>query len=160
MPQHYKKRPHPLPSNFTIHLNIQSSVTSEHLTMLTILTHFLPSETKKEKLQKKTSDIHSTTTNTTTSISNEDSTNVTNFSHDDFLKILDNNNKFFKKELESSFKNEVAEQLRQNNPAITENFNQRFPSFQTVMLQTIKDAVLQMISNIPQQQQQMQSPSF
>ena len=43
---------------------------------------------------------------------------------------------------------------------ITENFNQRFSSFQTVMLQTIKDVVLQMIPNIPQQQQHMQPPSF
>ena len=115
---------------------------------------------KKGKNSTKTSDIHSTTTNTTTSISNEKSTNVSNFSHDDFLKMLDANNNSFKKELESSFKNKVAEQLRLNNLAITENFNQRFSSFQTVMLQTIKDVVLQIIPNIPQQQQQMQSPSF
>ena len=77
--------------------------------------------------------------------------------------MLDNNNKSLKKELESSFKNKVAEQLRLNNLAITENFNQHFSSFQTAMLQTIKDVVLQMISNIPQQQQQqqqMQPPSF
>ena len=115
---------------------------------------------KKGKTNNTTNDTHSTTTNTTTSISNEDSTNVSNFSHDDFLKMLDKNNQSFKKELESSFKNEVAEQLRLNNLAITENFNQRFSSFQTVMLQTIKDVVLQMIPNIPQQQQQMQPPSF
>ena len=46
--------------------------------------------------------------------------------------MLDNNNNSLKKEIESSFKNEVAEQLRLNNLVITENFNQRFSSFQTV----------------------------
>ena len=115
--------------------------------MLTILILFLPSETEMETLQKKTSDIHSTTTTTTASISNEKSTNVFNFSHDDFLKMLDINNNSFKKELESSFKNEVAEKLFLNNLAISKNFNQRFSSFQTVMLQTIKNIVLQMIPN-------------
>ena len=74
--------------------------------------------------------------------------------------MLETNNQSFKKEIDSSFKNEVAEQLRLNNLVITETFNQRFASFQIVMLQTIKDVVLQMIPNIPQQQQQMQPPSF
>ena len=89
---------------------------------------------KKGKTSKKTSDIHSTTTNTTTSISNEESTIVFNFSHDDFLKMLEINNNSFKKELEYTFKDEVTEQLRLNNLAITEKFNQRFVFFQTVML--------------------------
>ena len=43
---------------------------------------------------------------------------------------------------------------------MTKNFNQRFASFQKVMRQTIKDIVLQMIPDIPQQQYQMQPPSF
>ena len=74
--------------------------------------------------------------------------------------MFDNNNKSFIKELESSFKNEVAEKLNLNNLAITGNFNQRYSSFQTGMLQTIKDVVVQMIPKIPQQQQPMQTPSF
>ena len=52
---------------------------------------------KKGNNSTKTSDIHSTTTNTTASIANEASTNVSNFSLDDFLKILDTNNHSFKK---------------------------------------------------------------
>ena len=99
--------------------------------MSTIFTISQPWATKKER-HKKTSDIHSTTTNTITSISNEESTIVSNFSHDDFIKMLKTNNNSFKKELESTFKDEVAEQFRINNLVITENFNQRFVSFQTV----------------------------
>ena len=96
---------------------------------------------------------------TTASISNEELT-IVYFSHDDYLKMLETNNNSLKKQFESSFKEKVAEQLRLNNLAITENFNQRFSSFQQVMLQTIKDVVLQMIPNIPQQQHQIESPPF
>ena len=142
------------PPQHTVKRHIRASYDVDNLT------NFPTIGNKKGKTSKQTSDIHSTTTNTTTSISNEECTNVSNFSHNDFLKMLNTNNKSFKKELESSFKNEVAEQLRLNNLAITENFNQRFSSFQTVMLQIIKDVVLQMITNIPQQQQQMQPISF
>ena len=66
--------------------------------------------------------------------------------------MLETNNTSFKKELETTRKNEVAEQLRINNLAITDNFNQRFSSFQIVMFQTIKAVVLQTIPNITQQQ--------
>ena len=74
--------------------------------------------------------------------------------------MLETNNTSFKKELESTFKYEDAEQLRLKNLAIAKNFNQRFASFQKVILQTMKDVVLHMIPNIPQQQHQMQPPSF
>ena len=74
--------------------------------------------------------------------------------------MLETNNTAFKKEIESTFKDEIAEQLPQNNLAITNHFNQRCASFKLVMLQTIKDVVLQMIPTIPQQQHQMQTPFF
>ena len=48
--------------------------------------------------------------------------------------MLEINNSSFKKELEYTFKDEVTEQLRLNNLAITEKINQRFVFFQTVML--------------------------
>ena len=74
--------------------------------------------------------------------------------------MIETNDTSFKKEIESTFKDEVAEQLLLNNLAIIENFNQRFASFQKVMFQTIKYVVLQMIPNIPEQQHQMQPPFF
>ena len=67
------------------------------------------------------------------------------FSHDDLLKILGKNNTF-KTEIETSFNKEVAEKLRFNNLSITKTFNQRFPSFQKLMLKTIEEVVVQMIS--------------
>ena len=127
--------------------------------MSTLLTFSQPSATNKER-HKKTSDIHSPTTNTTFSIWNEESTIVYNFSHNDFLKMIEINNTSFKKEIVSSFKDEVAEKLSLNNLAITKIFNQHFVSFQKIMLQKIKDVVLQIIPNIPQQQHQIQYPPF
>ena len=52
--------------------------------------------------------------------------------------MFETNNNYFKKDIETSFKEEVIEQLQLNNLAFTENFNQSFVSFQAFMLQTIK----------------------
>ena len=74
--------------------------------------------------------------------------------------MIEINNTSFKKEIVSSFKDEVAEKLSLNNLAITKIFNQHFVSFQKIMLKKIKDVVLQIIPNIPQQQHQIQYPPF
>ena len=111
------------PPQHTVKRHIRASYDVDNITAFPAIGN------KKGKTSKTFSDIHSTTTNTTTSISNEESTIVSNFSHDNFLKILETNNTSFKKEIEITFKNKVAEQLRLNNLAITKNFNQRFSSF-------------------------------
>ena len=50
------------------------------------------------------------------------------------FKMLEINNTSFKKDIEYTFKDEVTKKLLINNLAITENFNQRFESFQKLML--------------------------
>ena len=67
-----------------------------------------------------------------------------------FYKLKKNNNTF-KAEIEVSFKTEVTEQLRLNNIAITDRFNQTFEAFQTIMLQTVKYLKLKIKPSITQQ---------
>ena len=66
--------------------------------------------------------------------------------------MLEKNNNTFKEETEASFKHEVAEQLQANNDSMMEKINQQFVSFQTVMLQTMKEIVINMIPQITNQQ--------
>ena len=58
----------------------------------------------------------------------------------------------FKAEIELLFIAEVVSQRRLNNIAITDIFNQKFETFQTVMLQTVYNLVLTMIPSITKQQ--------
>ena len=58
----------------------------------------------------------------------------------------------FKAEIELLFIAEVVSQRRLNNIAITDKFNQKFETFQTVMLQTVYNLVLTMIPSITKQQ--------
>ena len=67
-----------------------------------------------------------------------------------FYKFKKNKNTF-KAEIEVSFKTEVTEQLRLNNIAITDTFNQTFEAFQTIMLQTVKYLKLKIKPSITQQ---------
>ena len=67
-----------------------------------------------------------------------------------FYKLKKNNNTF-KAEIEVSFKTEVTEQLRLNNIAITDTFNQTFEAFQTIMLRTVKYLKLKIKPSITQQ---------
>ena len=75
----------------------------------------------KSSLNKKVSD--SNTTLVTASITNDDSTIVSSFSHDDFLKMLDKNNTIFKKDIEASFNKEVVEKLQLNNNVMIETIS-------------------------------------
>ena len=59
--------------------------------------------------------------------------------------MLDKNNTTFKEDIEASFKKEVAAQLQMHNDTMMETTNQSFTSFQSVMLQTIKYIVIQMV---------------
>ena len=118
--------------------------------------------TIENKKKKHSSSITHDTNNTsaTASITNVESTTVSTFSHDDFLKMLEKNNTSFKEEIEASFKHEVAEQLQANNDSMMEKINQQFASFQTVMLQTMKELVINMIPQITNQQRStLLSPS-
>ena len=67
-----------------------------------------------------------------------------------FYKFKKNKNTF-KAEIEVSFKTEVTEQLRLNNIAITDTFNQTFEAFQTIMLRTVKYLKLKIKPSITQQ---------
>ena len=60
--------------------------------------------------------------------------------------MLKKNNTPFKAEIEASFRQEVAEQIQTNSGYMMEKINQQFASFQTVMLQTMKELVINMIS--------------
>ena len=91
-------------------------------------------------------------TSATASIINDESAIVSSFSHDDSLKILGKNNAQFKKEFEASFKQQVADQLKTNNDSMMDEINRKFASFQTVMLQTTKDLVINMVPQIKNQQ--------
>ena len=64
--------------------------------------------------------------------------------------MLDKNNTIFKEdiEIEASFKKEVAAQLQVHNDTMMETINQYFTSFQSVILQTIKKLVIQMIPRL------------
>ena len=66
------------------------------------------------------------------------------------LKYYKKYNDAFKVEIEEWFKAEVTEKLWINNIAITETFNQKFETFQTLMLQTMKYLVVTMLSPITQ----------
>ena len=59
----------------------------------------------------------------TASITNDESSIVSLFSHDDFLKILEKNNNQFKEKIEISFKQEVTEQLKTNNDSMMKKIN-------------------------------------
>ena len=74
----------------------------------------------KSSLNKKVSD--SNTTSVTASITNDDSTIVSSFSHDDFLKMLDKNTTF-KEDIEDSFNEEVVEKLQLNNNVMIETIS-------------------------------------
>ena len=65
-----------------------------------------------------------------------------------------------KEKIEASFKQKVAEQLKTNNNSMMEKTNQQFALFQTVMLQTMKDLIINMVTQITNQQRStLLSPS-
>ena len=63
--------------------------------------------------------------------------------------MLDKNNTTFKEDIEASFKKKIAEQLQIYRTTIIGN--QRFISFQSVMLQTMKVLVIQMAPQLSNQ---------
>ena len=70
---------------------------------------------------------------------------VSSFFHDDFLKMLDKNNTTFKEDIEASFKKKVVSQLQLHDDTMMATIDQRFSSFQSVMIQTMKDIVINMV---------------
>ena len=64
------------------------------------------------------------------------------------------NNTIFKEDIEASFKKEIAIQLQLqlHNDTTIEIMNQRFTSFQTITLQTMKDLVINMVPPFSNQQ--------
>ena len=70
----------------------------------------------------------------TTSITNDDSIIVSSFSHNDFLKMLEENITTFKEDIETSFNKKVAAQLQAHKDSMMEIINQRFTSFKKVIL--------------------------
>ena len=81
----------------------------------------------------------------TASITNDDSTIVSSFFNNDLLEILEKKTTF-KEDIEASFKKKVDVQLQAHNDSMMKTINQRFTSFQQVMLQTMKELVINMIS--------------
>ena len=63
--------------------------------------------------------------------------------------MLDKNNTIFKEDIETSFKQEIVEQLQMYNDKMMEIMNQPFTSFQRVILQTLKNLVIQMAPQLP-----------
>lgn len=79
------------PPQHTVKRHIRASYDLDNITAFAAIGN------TKGKTSKKSSDIHSTTTNIITSISNEEFTIISNFSHDGFFKILETNNTSLKK---------------------------------------------------------------
>lgn len=94
---------------------------------------------KNDPLNKKVS--YSNATSATTSVTNDDSTIVSSFYRDE-------NNTIFKGDIEASLKKEVTDQLQLYNDAMMEIINQRFTSFQILILKTMKILVIQMIPQL------------
>ena len=107
----------------------------------------LPTTKRKKSSPKQVSD--SKATSVTASITNDNSVIVLSFTYNDFLKMLDKNNTTFKEDIETSFKQEIVEQLQMYNDKMMEIMNQPFTSFQRVMLQTLKNLVIQMAPQLP-----------
>ena len=72
--------------------------------------------------------------------------------HDDFLKYLDKNNTTFKEDIEASFKKKIVKKLQLNIDEMMETINQRFISFQSVMLNTMKYLIIQIVPQLYNQQ--------
>ena len=108
----------------------------------TIMIPFSSSTTKEQNISKKV--FNSNETSATAPGANYASTIVSSFSHDDFLKMLEKNNTTFKENIVDSFKKAVATQLQLHNDTMMETMHQRFTSFQTVMLQTMKALIINM----------------
>ena len=117
--QPYTKNPHLPQFNSYDHHKI-------HINAIFDLPTTSKTEHLKTKRKKKPPTIlpDSNDTSTTASITNDESTIVSSFSHDVLLKMLEKNNTQFKKEFESSFKQEVADQLKTNNDSIMDKINQ------------------------------------
>ena len=107
----------------------------------------LPTTKRKKSSPKQVSD--SKATSVTASITNDNSVIVLSFTYNDFLKMLDKNNTTFKEDIETSFKQEIVEQLQMYNDKMMEIMNQPFTSFQRVILQTLKNLVIQMAPQLP-----------
>ena len=107
----------------------------------------LPTTKRKKSSPKQVSD--SKATSVTASITNDNSVIVLSFTYNDFLKMLDKNNTIFKEDIETSFKQEIVEQLQMYNDKMMEIMNQPFTSFQRVILQTLKNLVIQMAPQLP-----------
>ena len=67
--------------------------------------------------------------------------------------MLNKNDTTFKEDIEASFKKEVATQLQLQNDTMVATIDQSFLSFQSVVLQTIKDLVMNMVPQLSNQQQ-------
>ena len=73
---------------------------------------------------------------------------------------MDKHNTTFKEDIEASSKKEAAEQLQLHNDVMMETINQRFTSFQCVILKKMKDLVIQMVPQLSNQQRSnLLSPS-
>ena len=107
---------------------------------------FSPNNNKKTKTaEPATNDLVSNATLTTEFLSNDDYTLQPSFNHDEFLKQVEEKNNKLHNEIETSYNNEIKEQLRLNNTALMNTIDPRFSAFQTVMLQTIKDLVQSLV---------------
>ena len=59
--------------------------------------------------------------------------------------MLDKNNTTFKEDIEDTFKKEVVSQLQLHNDSMMATIDQRFSYFQSMMPQTLKDLIINMI---------------
>ena len=89
------------------------------------------------------------------------STILSSFSHNNSLKMLEKNNTTFKEDIKTSFKKEVATKLQLHKDTMMEKMNQCFTSLLTEILQTMKNLVINMVSQLSNQQRSnlLSSPS-
>ena len=63
---------------------------------------------------------------------------------------MEKKNNKLRSEIETSYNQELREQLRLNNTTLMSTIYQRFSAFQTVMIQTVKDLVHSLVISTDQ----------
>ena len=71
---------------------------------------------------------------TTASLSNDDYTIHSSFSHDEFLKQMEEKNNKLRSEIETSYNQEIKKQLRIYNTTLMSTIDQHFSAFRTVII--------------------------
>ena len=146
-----KKNPHLLQLNFLIYPNIRIHNTFELLTTSKMKISFPSSTTKRNNPLLNKTYLNLMPPQQLPSLPSTTSLSYHSVSHNDFLKTIEKKY-YIQRGYRILLQKEVTEQLQLNNNTMMETINQRFTSFQSVMLQIMKDLVIQMVPQLTNHQ--------